>query len=54
MKKLLLAVLAGLSLATVAAHRAHATVGDPCVDAQGRSGFMISTGRSESCDTSIQ
>ena len=53
MKKLLLTLLAGLSLAAVAAQRAHANVGDPCVDANGRSGFMISTGRGgETCDTS--
>ena len=53
MKKLLLTVLAGLSLAAVAAQRAHATPGDPCVDGQGRSGYMISTGRGgETCDAS--
>ena len=45
MKKILLTVLAGLSLAAVASQRAHATPGDPCVDADGRSGLMISTGK---------
>jgi len=50
MKKLLLTVLAGLSLAAVASQRAHATPGDPCVDSNGRSGFMISTGKTgETC-----
>ena len=54
MKKFLLTVLAGLSLAAVVSQRAHATPGDACVDVQGRSGYMISTGRSETCDTSGQ
>jgi len=50
MKKLLLTVLAGLSLAAVAAQRVRADVGDPCVDANGHSGYMISTGRGgETC-----
>jgi hypothetical protein len=52
MKKLLLTVLAGLSLAAVATQRAHAGSGDPCVDGQGRSGYIIATGRSEYCNTS--
>jgi hypothetical protein len=52
MKKLLLTVLAGLSLATVAAHRVRADPGATCTDAQGRSGYIIATGRGEYCDTS--
>jgi hypothetical protein len=46
MKKLLLTVLAGLSLAVLAAPRAHAEPGQACVDSAGRSGYMIATGRS--------
>jgi len=49
MKKLLLTLLAGLSIATIAAQRAHADPGDPCIDANGHSGLMISTGRGEVC-----
>ena len=53
MKKLLFTLLAGITLAAIAPKHMRADVGDACVDANGHSGYMISTGRGgETCQAS--